>query len=160
MNGRTGQGSKERIPPMNNVTKFRIAKPARDVFEAFADPAKIGNFWFSSSSARWETGKTVALEYDLYGAVLDIRLAEVEPNERIVFLWGEGEDEHTVSIVFRETADRSATIVEVTEEGFREDDPDLIAKLIDNKEGWVFMLTCLKAYLEFGVKDLRGALER
>jgi len=145
---------------MNNVTKFRIAKPARDVFEAFVDPAKIGNFWFSSSSARWETGQTVALEYDLYGAVLDIRLVEVEPNERIVFLWGESEDEHTVSIVFRETADRSVTVVEVTEEGFREDDPDLIPKLVDNKEGWVFMLTCLKAYLEFGVKDLRGALER
>jgi hypothetical protein len=27
----------------------------------------------------------------------------------------------------------------------------------DNKEGWVYMLTCLKGYLEFGVK-LRGAL--
>jgi uncharacterized protein YndB with AHSA1/START domain len=31
---------------MNNLTKMKINKPAHDVFEAFADPAKIGNFWF------------------------------------------------------------------------------------------------------------------
>ncbi|GIO31090.1 hypothetical protein J2TS6_22310 [Paenibacillus albilobatus] len=53
---------------MNNLTKMKILKPAHEVFEAFVDPAKIGNFWFSSSSERWEQGKTVILKYDEYAA--------------------------------------------------------------------------------------------
>ncbi len=48
--------------------------------------------------------------------------------------------------------------VPVNEDGFSESDDELISKLIDNKEGWVYMLTCLKGYLEFGVKNLRAAL--
>jgi hypothetical protein len=62
---------------MNNLTRMNIRKPAHEVFEAFVDPAKIGDFWFSSSS---------------------------------------------------------------------------------DKEGWVYALTCLKGYLEFGVTQLRAGL--
>lgn len=49
-------------------------------------------------------------------------------------------------------------MIEITESGFKEDDPDLVAKLLGQKEGWVYMLSCLKAYLENGVKDLRASL--
>jgi uncharacterized protein YndB with AHSA1/START domain len=51
---------------MYNITKFKILKPVNEVFEAFVDPAKIGKFWFSSSSERWEQGKTITLKYDEY----------------------------------------------------------------------------------------------
>jgi hypothetical protein len=30
--------------------------------------------------------------------------------------------------------------------------------LLDNKGGWVYMLTCLKGYLEFGINKLRAAI--
>ncbi|WP_235442588.1 MULTISPECIES: hypothetical protein [Bacillales] len=50
---------------MNNLTKFQMNRPAQEVFEAFVDPEKIGNFWFSSSSARWEEGKSITLFYDI-----------------------------------------------------------------------------------------------
>jgi hypothetical protein len=30
--------------------------------------------------------------------------------------------------------------------------------MLDNKEGWVYMLTCLKGYLEFDVNKLRAGL--
>lgn len=50
------------------------------------------------------------------------------------------------------------SIVEVTEEGFNQHDDGIINQLIDNKEGWVYMLTCLQAYLEFGIIDLRASL--
>lgn len=142
---------------MNNVTKFKILKPAAEVFEAFVDPAKIGNFWFSSSSERWESGKTVTLRYQEYNAVLDIRVIEVKLDEKIVFLWGPPEDEHQVTITITETRQDEA-IIEVVEEGFKEDDPELTFKLVDNKEGWVYMLTCLKGYLENGISTLRGGM--
>jgi uncharacterized protein YndB with AHSA1/START domain len=139
---------------MNNITKFKIYKPANDVFEAFVDPTKIGNFWFSSSSEQWEEGKTITLRYDEYNAEGDISLLEIEENKKIVFQWGEG---HVVTISLEEI-DYSITIIEVTEEGFNENDPELISQLIDNKEGWVYMLSCLKAYLEFGVNKLRAGI--
>jgi len=142
---------------MNNLTKMKILKPAHDVFEAFVDPSKIKNFWWSSSSERWETGKTITLTYKEYNAELQIKIAEAEQDKKIVFLWGPAGAENTVTISLKEL-DPSTTVIEVNEEGFDENAPELIYQMIDNKEGWVFMLTCLKGYLEYGVNTLRGGL--
>ena len=138
---------------MKNLTKMKILRPANEVFEAFIDPSKILNFWFSSSSERWEQGKIITLKYDEYDAQGDIVVMEVELNKKIVFRWGYG---HIVTITLEEL-DTTSTIIEVIEEGFNENDEDLMNQLIDNKEGWVYMLTCLKGYLEYGV-NLRAAL--
>ena len=46
-----------------------------------------GNFWSSSSSARWEQGKIVTLRYDEYNAEGDIKILEVEIDKKIVFEW-------------------------------------------------------------------------
>ncbi|MFP3389295.1 SRPBCC family protein [Brevibacillus sp. SIMBA_040] len=142
---------------MNILTKFSIARPAHEVFEAFVDPAKIGNFWFSSSSDRWEAGKTITLMYAEYNATVVIKVKEIERNQKIVFVWEGHGEEHVVTITLQEV-DKARTVIEVNEEGFSQDDPEFVSKLVDNKEGWVFVLTCLKAYLEFGVKELRGGL--
>jgi uncharacterized protein YndB with AHSA1/START domain len=142
---------------MNNLTKFKIFKPANEVFEAFVDPAKIGSFWFSSSSERWEQGKTITVKYDEYNAQLDIEVIEIEANKKIVFRWGANGEGNIVTITLKEL-DNTSTIIEVNEEGFSENDDELLSQLLDNKEGWVFMLSCLKGYLEFGVNKLRGGL--
>jgi uncharacterized protein YndB with AHSA1/START domain len=140
---------------MNNLTKFKILKPAHEVFESFVDPSKIRNFWFSSSSERWEQGKTIILRYDEYDAQVNIKVMEVEVNKKIVFQWGA--TGNVVTITLKEL-ENTSTIIEVNEEGFKENDPELIHKLLGNKEGWVFVLTCLKGYLEFGVNKLRAGL--
>jgi len=141
---------------MNNLTKIRIEKSAKEVFEAFVDPEKIGNFWFSTSSERWEKGKTITLEYKEYNAVGDIKIIDIEVNKKIAFEWGSNGEGHIVTILLIE--ERASTIVEITEEGFNEAADDFLEQIIDNKEGWVFMLTCLKGYLEFGVNKIRGGL--
>lgn len=140
-----------------NLTKIRISKPVYEVFESIVDPFKIGNFWFSSSSERWEQGKTITLKYDEYNATVDIKVIEIIENQKIVFKWGTLQEEHIVTISLQEV-DNIHTIIEVTEEGFKENDEELIYKLLDNKEGWVYMLTCLKGFLEFGIKELRSGL--
>ena len=139
---------------MKNITKLKIEKPANEIFEAIVDPIKIGNFWFSSSSERWEQGKTITIRYDEYNAEGQIEIVEMETNKKIVF---HDFDNHTITITLEEQSP-SSTIIEVIEDGFDENDSELIEKLIDNKEGWVYALTCLKAYLEFGVTQLRAAL--
>jgi uncharacterized protein YndB with AHSA1/START domain len=139
---------------MKNITKLKIEKPANEIFEAIVDPIKIGNFWFSSSSERWEQGKAITIRYDEYKAEGQIEILEIETNKKIVF---HDFDNHTITITLEEQTP-SSTVIVVIEDGFDENDPKLIEKLIDNKEGWVYALTCLKAYLEFGVTQLRAAL--
>lgn len=142
---------------MNNLTKFKIKKPANEVFEAFVDPEKISNFQFSSTSERWKQGKTITVKYDEYNAQIEIVIIEIEVNKKIVFHWGANGEGYVVTIML-EADDHMSTIIEVREEGFNEKDKGFVNQLIDNKEGWVFMLTCLKAYLEFEVNELRTGL--
>lgn len=140
------------------TTKFKIYKQANEVFEAIVDPFKIGNFWFSSSSERWEQGKTITLRYDEYEAEGIIHVLEIEKNKKIVFSWGGESDEETVVIITLKELDNARTIIEVNESGLNEDDPEIVNKMLGQKEGWVYMLACLKCYLENGVSDLRASL--
>ncbi|MBD7986222.1 SRPBCC family protein [Sporosarcina sp. Sa2YVA2] len=134
------------------TTKMMILKPARDVFEAIVDPQKMGGYWFSSGTARVEQDKNITWKYEEYGAEGNIHVKEVEENKKIVFDWGET----TVTMTFFD--EDESTIIQVTESGLKEDDPDLVAKMLGQKEGWVYMLTCLKGYIENGITTLRASL--
>ncbi|WP_409274596.1 SRPBCC family protein [Neobacillus sp. SCS-31] len=138
-------------------SKMSIHKPASEVYEAFADPEKMANYWFSSGTARVEQGKTITWRYEEYNAEGDIQVLETEENRKIVFSWG-GVGEETVVTILLEQRESGNTIVLVTESGFKEDDPHLISKLLGQQQGWIYMLTCLKAYLENGIKTLRASL--
>ncbi|MGG0738136.1 SRPBCC domain-containing protein [Niallia taxi] len=138
------------------TVKLQISKPAEEVFVALINPEKIGNYWFSSSSENWTEGNTVLLRYEEYQAEVAIRIMEVAEKKKIVFAWGEKHEETIVSITLKEH--NLKTVLEVKESGFKEDDPLLVEKLLNQKEGWVYTLTCLKAYLEHGIHDLRASL--
>jgi uncharacterized protein YndB with AHSA1/START domain len=158
MPGRCRERGRRFILSIQVNTKIKIAAPAEAVFEALVDPEKIGHYWFSSGSGRWDQGKTVTLRYAEYNATVDIQVREVQVNKKIVFQWS-GPGEQVVTIALKALDDASTTIA-VTQEGWKDDEESLISKLLDNKEGWVYMLTCLKAYLEFGVNQLRAGLVR
>ncbi|MDX8342185.1 SRPBCC domain-containing protein [Rossellomorea sp. YZS02] len=138
---------------MNNISQMKIEKPAHEIFEAFVDPEMIGNFWFSSSSERWEEGKTVTLRYEEYDAQGEIHIVEIQEQKKIVFEWT-GNHKVTISFIQEENG---STIVGVKEEGFDGNNENVINELVDNKEGWVYMSTCLKGYMEYGV-NLRASL--
>ncbi|GGI17519.1 SRPBCC family protein [Gottfriedia solisilvae] len=138
------------------ITKLKINKPTNEVFEAIVDPEKIGNFWFSSSSKRWEQNMTITLRYDEYNAEGSINVIEIKDHKKIVFSWGEEGQETMVTITLNEVD--TNTIIEVIESGLKEDDPEVVAKMIGQKEGWVYTLTCLKAYLENGINSLRASI--
>ena len=137
-------------------SKMKILKPASEIFDAFVNPEKIGNFWFTTSSYQWETGKTVTLTYDEYTAEFDIFIVETVPGKKIVFEWGADDEKRTNTILF-DALDDSSTVVTAIEEGWKESE-NLTDELLKNKEGWVYMLVCLKAYLENGVNTLRTGL--
>ncbi|KOP82684.1 SRPBCC family protein [Cytobacillus solani] len=140
------------------TTKFKINKSAKEVFEAIVDPVEIGNFWFSSSSERWEQGRMITLKYDEYGAEGIIHVLEVDPNKNIVFTWGAEHDEETVVTITLNELDKMSTTIEVCESGFKKEDPELVNKMVGQKGGWVYMLSCLKSYLENDVNNLRASM--
>ena len=150
----TSEMTEGKKPTMNTdiTTKMKINKPASDVFEAIVDPEKMGGYWFSSGTSRVEQGKTITWKYEEYGAEGDIHVLEVNENKKIVFNWGET----TVTMTFQETD--GSTLIVVTESGMNADDPDITAKMLGQKEGWVYMLTCLKGYVENGITTLRASL--
>ncbi|MGW7976848.1 hypothetical protein BU116_04810 [Staphylococcus xylosus] len=133
---------------MDIVTKMQVNVPKENVFEAFVNPDQIGAFWFSSSSERWEQGKNIILCYEEYNAELDIQIKSIEENKSIEFIWGE----HPVSIQFEGIGE--STVVTTIEKDFDTQD---VEQLIGQKEGWVYMLSCLKAYLEHNV-SIRAAI--
>ena len=132
---------------MDIITKMEIVAPTSTIFEAFVDPKEIGGFWFSSSSKRWETGKNIVLRYDEYDAEVEIKVKAVIPNENIEFQWGD----KTVTINFESYDDK--TLVTTKESAF---DSSEVERMLGQKEGWVYMLSCLKAYIEHGVQIRAG----
>lgn len=139
------------------TTKMKILKPAHEVFEALADPEKMSNYWFSSGTGRVEQGKTITWRYDEYNAEVAISVLEVEENKNIRFSWGGYGQETIVTIILNEL-DHGDTLIVVTETGLKEEDPEVVNKMLGQKEGWVYVLTCLKGYLENGANNLRASL--
>ncbi|CAM4032869.1 MULTISPECIES: SRPBCC domain-containing protein [Staphylococcus] len=133
---------------MDIVTKMQVNVPKENVFEAFVNPNQIGGFWFSSSSERWEQGKTITLCYEEYNAELEVQINSIEDNKSIEFIWGN----HPVTIEFEGIGE--STVVTTIEKDFDTQD---VEQLLGQKEGWVYMLSCLKAYLEHNV-SIRAAI--
>ncbi|MCE7782008.1 SRPBCC domain-containing protein [Staphylococcus xylosus] len=134
---------------MDIVTKMQVNVPKENVFEAFVNPNQIGGFWFSSSSERWEQGKTITLCYEEYNAELEVQINSIEDNKSIEFIWGN----HPVTIEFEGIGE--STVVTTIEKDFDTQD---VEQLLGQKEGWVYMLSCLKAYLEHNVSIRAGIL--
>src|SRR5699024_11949398 len=66
------------------VTKMQVNVSSDQVFEAFVNPDYIGGFWFSSSSERWEEGKTITLRYEEYHARSEEHTSELQSRFDIV----------------------------------------------------------------------------
>ncbi|MBY6038054.1 SRPBCC family protein [Fictibacillus nanhaiensis] len=139
------------------ITKLKIRKPAKEVFEALVNPEQMSNYWFSSGTSRVEEGKEITWRYDEYNAEGIITVLEVEEDKKIVFSWG-GQDQETVVTITLTEMDNFESIIEVNESGLKEEDPEIVTKMIGQKEGWVYMLTCLKGYLENDITSLRASL--
>ncbi|WP_397361829.1 SRPBCC domain-containing protein [Paenibacillus sp.] len=119
------------------TTKFKIFKTVNEVFEAIIDPEKMSNYWFSWGTGRMEQGKTITWRYDEYNAEVDIHVLEVvnnRNNRTIIFSWG-GSDQETVVTITLTELEPASTVIEVIESGLRENDPEIVNKMIDQKEG-------------------------
>ena len=149
----------------------RIARPVHEVFEAVADPAQLSRYFTTGgATGRLETGATVMWDFHDFPGAFPVRVVEVVPDERIVLEWkaNEGEPPNveggemtgsdyntTVTMTFKALED-GRTLVEIAEEGWRENQGALQASY-GNCMGWSQMLAALKMWAEHGINLREGA---
>ena len=149
----------------------RIAKPVAEVFEAVADPRQLSEYFTTGGAeGRLETGATVTWDFADFPGAFPVYVTEVVKDERIVLEWqaSEGEPPNVeggemtdsdyrtkVTMSFKELDD-GRTLVEIAEEGWRENQGALKASY-GNCQGWAQMLCALKAWLEHGI-NLRDGM--
>ena len=150
----------------------RIARPVHEVFEAVADPAKLSNYFTTGGAkGRLETGATVTWDFHDYPGAFPVEVVEVVPDQRIVLKWDAAEGEQldadgrpdvanagyktTVTMNFTPLDGDTRTLVEIREEGWRENQGALDASY-GNCQGWAQMLAALKAWLEHGINLREG----
>ena len=151
----------------------RIAKPVHEVFEAVADPEQLSSYFTTGGAkGRLETGATVTWDFHDYPGAFPVEVVEVVPDQRIVLRWDAAEGEPpnvedasrpematakyktTVTMTFK-GLDDGRTLVEIAEEGWRENQGALQASY-GNCQGWTGMLLALKVWIEHGINLREG----
>lgn len=149
----------------------RIAKPVREVFEAVADPKQLSEYFTTGGAkGRLVTGATVTWDFHDFPGAFPVHVIDVVENEKIILEWQatEGEPHNVeggetrnadyrtrVTMSFK-ALDDGRTLVEIAEEGWRENQGALDASY-GNCQGWAQMLCALKMWLEHGI-NLRAGM--
>ena len=136
--------------------QLKIRRPVAAVFDAVVDPAKLSGYFLQSSTGPIAPGATVKWKFAEVDFAFDVVVREVTPNKRIVFEWpAAGGDYNTrVEMNFLPT-DADNTLVQIAESGWRPD-ADGIKASYGNAGGWMHMMCCLKAYLEYDINLRAG----
>ncbi len=128
--------------------KMLIRKPAKLVFDAFIDPLKTKNFWFTKGSDKLEENKKVTWEWEMYGVSATIVVKEIIPDKKIVIEW----DDPPATVEFEfDQLNSDSTYVTITESGLDLTGDELLAKIKDSTGGFTTVLDGLKAYLEHDI---------
>ncbi len=127
-----------------------IRRPVAEVFEAFINPAITTRFWFTRSSGRLEPGKKIRWEWEMYGSSTEIDVKVVEQNARILLEWSAYAAPTVVEWIFTPRGE-GATLVSITNSGFRGDGDEVVKEAIDSTGGFALVLAGLKAFLEHGI---------
>jgi uncharacterized protein YndB with AHSA1/START domain len=138
------------------TAELRIAKPPREVFAALRDPQRMSHYFISSGSAPMEAGRTIHWEFADAGARVDVEVQKLEPDQLLCFIWGAAGKESSVTIELRPDG-AGATIVSVRESGWPADAKG-IERCLEQSKGWVHVLCCMKAYLEYGINLRKGGV--
>lgn len=135
--------------------QLKIRKPVADVFDAVVDPQKLSSYFVKTASGPLAAGATVEWSFAEAPKPFPVHVREVEANARIVFEWpAAGGYETCVTMEFV-ALDSDNTMVKISEQGWR-DDAEGVKGSYGNAGGWMHMLCCLKARLEYDISLRAG----
>ena len=136
--------------------QLKIRKPTAEVFDAVVKPEKLSSYFIQAASGPLVEGATVKWRFAEVPEAFDVVVRQVVKNERIVFEWPaeSGGYNTRVEMTFKPLDDQN-TMVQISESGWR-DTPEDIDASYGNAGGWMHMMCCLKAYLEYGINLRAG----
>jgi uncharacterized protein YndB with AHSA1/START domain len=141
--------------PLKFQVQLKIRRPAAEVFDAVVDPGKLSGYFVQSASGPLVEGATVQWEFHEAPGAFDVVVREVVPGERVVLEWPAATGgQNRVEMTFK-PLDDGATLVQISESGWPEGADGLEASH-GNAGGWMHMMACLKAYLEYGINLRAG----
>lgn len=131
---------------------LRIRKPPHEVFRALVDPAVTTRFWFSRSSGELRAGAELTWEWTMYGVCAQVVVKEFAQDRLVVFDWGSGAPDLWTTVELRFTPwVEDSTYVRIIETGFTGEADTVVQRVTDSTQGFTFLLSALKAWLEHGV---------
>jgi len=139
--------------------QLKIRRPAAEVFEAVVNPAKITGYFLGEASGPLQAGAAVTWKFPEFDFRIPVQVREVEQDRRIVFEWPAADGggyNTTVEMVFV-PLDDGATMVQIAETGWRGGAAALPFSH-GNAGGWMFFISALKAYLEYGINLRAGGV--
>ena len=134
--------------------QLKIRKPAAEVFAAVVDPGKLTSYFVQTTSGPLAEGKTVTWEFAEAPGPFPVVVREVARNQRIVFEWPAVGYDTRVEMTFTPLND-DATMVRIAESGWPDDEKGRELSY-GNAGGWMHMLACLKARLEYDINLRTG----
>lgn len=137
---------------------MNICRPVADVYDAVVNPEKLSGYFTSSASGPLEAGARVDWAWDDFecGARLTVNVARTEQDKTVAFYWPATGKDTLVEFSF-EPVSETVTRVKVCETGWEMDEAG-VQSALQQTEGWVHMLTCMKAWLEYDGINLRRGM--
>jgi uncharacterized protein YndB with AHSA1/START domain len=137
--------------------QLKIQKPVEQCFDAVVNPKKLSGYFTRSASGPLAEGATVMWSFPEFEGEFPVKVRQIVANERIVLEWGaeeQGAQDTRIEMVFK-PLEAGSTMVQISESGFS-DTPKGIESSYKNSGGWMHMMACMKAYLEYGINLRAG----
>jgi len=134
--------------------QLKIRRPVAEVFAAVVDPGQLTGYFVQTSSGALAQGQTVTWSFAEAPAPFPVKVREVVANERIVIEWPADGYDTRVEMTFT-PLDGGDTMVGIAESGWPDDEKGQQLSY-GNSGGWMHMMCCLKAYLEYDINLRAG----
>jgi uncharacterized protein YndB with AHSA1/START domain len=138
------------------TVSLKIRKPAAEVFDAVVDDRKLSGYFVAEASGPLIVGQTVQWKFPEMPEFFPVDVIEVTRPERIVLAWGaaDGDYQTRIEMAFK-PLENDETMVSISESGWRQTSAGFKAAF-GNSGGWMHMMACLKASLEYGINLREG----
>ena len=135
--------------------QLKVRRPAAEVFDAVVNPDKLSRYFVQSASGALVEGTTVQWRFAEIPGEHPVRVSRVVKDQAVTLEYDRPDGGKIVVEMVFLPLDASATTVQVNETGWRAT-PEDISESYGNAGGWMHMMCCLKAYLEYGINLREG----
>jgi uncharacterized protein YndB with AHSA1/START domain len=128
-------------------TTIRLDASPQQVWEAWADPQQIANWFVDRAEGQARPGGTMKWFFEAFNFALDVPIVEAQPGRTFVTGGNPGPDGLPYLMEITIEKDGSATVMHLVNSGFSEA-PEKNGSFRDTESGWKGALVTMKVWLE------------